>query len=56
MGINIGDNNKIIKSTIGNNGKKSRENSLFRIIIEIIIGIIVGLIVGFCVYKFGWNK
>ena len=57
MEINMGDNNKINKSIIGNNNKKEKEdNKILKIALEIIIGIIAGLIVGFCIYKFGWNK
>ncbi|MBP3595846.1 MAG: hypothetical protein J6J60_00370 [Clostridia bacterium] len=57
MGINIGDNNKINKSVIGNNNdKEQKENKLLKIVLELLIGIAVGLIVGFCIYKFGWNK
>lgn len=57
MGINIGDNNKINKSVIGNNNdKEQKESKLLKIVLELLIGTTVGLIVGFCIYKFGWNK
>lgn len=57
MRINIGNNNEIKKSVIGNNNKIHEERkSFFKKIIEIIISIIVGLVVGYCIYKFGWNK
>lgn len=57
MKINIGNNNEIKKSVIGNNNKINEEKkSFFKIIIEILISIVAGLIVGYCIYKFGWNK
>lgn len=57
MKINIGDNNKIKESIIGNgNKKKAEENKFVKIILELIITVIGGLIVGYCIYKFGWNK
>ena len=42
MGINIGNNNKIKKTIIGNKNSQKKEAS--------------GLIVGYLIYKFGWNK
>lgn len=57
MGINIGDNNKIKKSVIGNNNKIGQEkSSINKTLISLLITIIGGLIVGYCIYKFGWNK
>lgn len=56
MKINIGNNNKIKQSTIGNNNNKEDEMKLSKVIVEVIIGLIVGLVVEFCIYKFGWNK
>ena len=57
MGINIGNNNEISKTIIGNNNKKAQEkNKFIKIIIELIITVIGGLIVGYFIYKFGWNK
>ena len=57
MGINIGNNNEISKTIIGNNNKKEQEkNKFIKIIIELIITVIGGLIVGYFIYKFGWNK
>lgn len=60
MGINIGNNNKIKNSIVGNNNNKelsngSQKSSVFNIAVEVIIGIIVGIAVGFIIYKFGWN-
>ena len=53
MKINIGNNNKIKNSTIGNNNNnKEKDNKIVKIIIEISIG----LLVAFLAYKFGWNK
>ena len=57
MGINIGNNNKIKNSVIGNSNKIEQEkNSIGKILISLLITIIAGLIVGYCIYKFGWNK
>lgn len=60
MGVNIGNNNKIKNSIIGNDNNKglpneSPKSSIFKIAIEVIIGIVVGIAVGFIIYKFGWN-
>lgn len=54
MKINIGNNNKIKNSTIGNNNNnnKEKDNKIVKIIIEISIG----LLIAFLAYKFGWNK
>ena len=55
MRINIGNDNKIKKSIIGNNNNnKDKEKS--NIIIKIIIEIAIGLLIAFLVYKLGWNK
>lgn len=60
MGINIGNNNKIEESIIGNNNttnnKEQGKNALIKLIIELSIAIVGGLIVAYVVYKFGWNK
>lgn len=57
MGINIGSNNKVKKSVIGNNNKiHNKKKTVLEKILEIVISIIVGLIVGYCIYKFGWNR
>lgn len=57
MGINIGNNNKIKKTIIGNKNSQKKEASNFiKITIELLIAVISGLIVGYFIYKFGWNK
>lgn len=57
MKINIGNNNNIENSTIGNNNNASKkDNKALKIIIEIIIGIIIALINAYIIYKLGWNK
>lgn len=56
MAINIGNNNKITNSTIGNsNNKKKEGNKLNKLVIELLITVVGGLIVAYCIYKFGWN-
>lgn len=56
MAINIGNNNKITNSTIGNsNNKKKNGNKLNKLVIELLITVVGGLIVAYCIYKFGWN-
>lgn len=52
--INIGNNNKINKSTIGNNNLKKRNNKSF-ILTNIIIPITVGLIIAGIVFLLKWN-
>lgn len=54
MRINIGNNNKIKNSIIGNNNNNSKEKD--NKIVMIIIEIAIGLLVAFIVYKLGWNK
>ena len=60
MAINIGNNNEINESIIGNGNKKvknkSKENIFIKVIAELLIAVIGGLIVGYFIYKFGWNK
>lgn len=56
MGINIGNNNKIKNSVIGNNKIEQEKSSFSKILISLLITIIAGLIVGYCIYKFGWNS
>lgn len=53
MGINIGNNNKIKNSVIGNNKIEQEKSSFSKILISLLITIIAGLIVGYCIYKFG---
>ena len=57
MKINIGNNNNINKSTIGNNNKFEKEKSNFKkIILNLLITVFGGLIIGYLVYMFGWNS
>ncbi len=56
MGVNIGNNNKIKNSTIGNNNtQKQEENKKLKIFLEVLVAVASGLIVGYLIYKFGWN-
>ncbi len=56
MGINIGNNNKINNTTIGNNNTpKQGDNKPLKIFLEVLVAVISGLIVGYLIYKFGWN-
>ena len=57
MKINIGNNNKIKNTIIGNNNNASKKNNkVFKIILDIIIGIIIALVSAYIIYKLGWNK
>ena len=53
--INIGNNNKINKSIIGNNNKTESTNDNKFILKNIIIQIIVGLIIAGIVFLLKWN-
>lgn len=56
MRINIGNNNKIKGSIIGNDNTQIKEKEKdSKIAIELIIAVISGLIVAFLIYIFGWN-
>ena len=56
MKINIGNNNKIKNTIIGNNNNASKKNNkVFKIILDIIIGIIITLVSAYIIYKLGWN-
>ena len=57
MKINIGDNNKIEKSNIGqNNSKNDCGNDNFRkIVMEIVVGVLIAAISGYILFMFGWN-
>lgn len=44
MKINIGDNNNINESIIGNNNQKKEKDKLKRRFIEVLVEIVVGLI------------
>lgn len=49
MSINIGSNNKINRSTIGNNNTEQRDKSIIKeIIIAIIATVIGGIILAIC--------
>lgn len=53
--INIGNNNKINKSIIGNNNKTENPKDSKFILKNIIIPIIVGLIIAGIVFLLKWN-
>lgn len=57
MKINIGDNNKIENSNIGQNSicSDSEKNSIWKLVIEIIVGIIVAVISGYIIFRLDWN-
>lgn len=58
MKIEIGDNNEIKNSNIGENNSintNSENDKLWKMIIEIIIGIIATVVGGYILFKFKWN-
>ena len=57
MKINIGDNNKIENSNIGQNNicNNSEKNSVWNVVIEFIVGIIVALFSGYVLFRLNWN-
>ena len=52
MGINIGDNNNIKKSVIGNDNRTEKKDD---ILVTIIISIVAGVIVAGIAFYLGWN-
>ena len=57
MKINIGNNNEIKKSNIGqkNSNKNLEGNNFLKIILEIIIGVLITVIGGYILFILKWN-
>ncbi len=57
MKINIGENNKIENSNVGqgNSCNNTKQPGFWKIIVEILVGIIVAVVGGYILFRLNWN-